>query len=621
MCFRMMNRRDWIVFLQFLVGTLLLIVLLHACANRGYPEGGPKDTTPPRVIGETPPSYSTNFNKKRANIYFDEYVQLKDITGKFIISPPQKKSPKVRLMGKYVQVDFLDTLRPNTTYSLDFADAIVDNNEGNPLGFYRYVFSTGNTIDSLELSGNVVNAESGEPVLNMFVLLYENHADTMPLKELPNYVARTDSSGFFRLTNLKDTTYRVVALGDNNRDYKYTPEGEMFAFLDSVVRPVVMPMVKQDTITRIDTIIGTDTITSDSISTVRYLAYGPNNLYLRLFMEDLTQLYMVNDDRKERERLEFIFSIPAQNDFEITLWDTLATEPLPENWYIKEHSAGNDTISVWFKDSTVYKRDTLNFIVNYLRTDSLGGRSLYADTNRYVFRDKPEPKRGRKKEEPKEPAMKFITINSNVSGDFDKNRRIFVSFDRPIHREDVEHIQFLQKVDTLWEPKEFKIAEDPLKIRQFYIDTELEFEKEYMLKVDSGMIHDIYGRHNNKLERAFKIRPEEYYGKVLLNMKGVQGDVIVQLYRSDAGKSDNGKRKYAVVSEKKINKDGIVTFNFLQEGKYKFRAILDKNGNGKWDTGLYLQNRQPEEIIYLPVEINVKQNFDFEQEFDLQKSY
>lgn len=617
----MINRRDRIVFFQFLVGILLLIVLFHACANRGYPEGGPKDTTPPRVVAETPPSFSTDFNKKRVNIYFNEYVQLKDITSKFIISPPQKKSPKVRLMGKYVQVDFLDSLRPNTTYSLDFADAIVDNNEGNPLGFYRYVFSTGNTIDSLELSGNVVNAESGEPVLNMFVLLYENHADSVPLKELPNYLARTDSSGFFRLTNLKDTLYRVVALGDNNRDYKYTPEGEMFAFLDSLVRPVVIPMERRDTITLIDTIIGKDTITSDSISTVRFLAYGPNNLYLRLFTEDFTQLYMVNDDRKERERLEFIFSIPAQNDFEITLWDSLATEPLPENWYIKEHSAGNDTISIWIKDSTVYKRDTLHFILNYLRTDSLGGRTPYADTNRYTFRDKKEPKRGKKSEEPKTPPIQFLTVNSNVSGEFDKNRRVSVSFDKPIHREDIEHIQLLQKVDTLWEPKEFKIIEDPLRIRQFYVDTELEFEKEYMLKVDSGMIHDIYGRHNNKMERAFKIRPEEYYGNIMLNMKGVKGDVVVQLYKSDGGKSDNGKRKYAVVSEKKINKDGLVTFNFLQEGKYKFRAILDQNGNGKWDTGLFLQNRQPEEIIYLPVEINVKQNFDFEQEFDLQKSY
>lgn len=137
----------------------------------------------------------------------------------------------------------MDSLKPNTTYTLDFADAISDNNEGNPLGFYRYVFSTGNEIDSLELSGQVVNAESGEPVLNVYVELYSNLADSMPLLEVPDYVARTDSSGFFRLTNLKDTIYRVVAIQDDNRDYKYTPEAEMFAYLDTLVRPVVMTMV------------------------------------------------------------------------------------------------------------------------------------------------------------------------------------------------------------------------------------------------------------------------------------------------------------------------------------------------------------------------------------------
>lgn len=142
----------------------MLTGLVYACANRGYPEGGPKDTTPPEVVNENPVSFSTDFSKKRIEIYFDEFVQLKDIDKKFIISPPQNKKPKVRLKGKYIQVEIQDTLRPNTTYSLDFGDAIADNNEGNPLGYYRYVFSTGPVIDSLELAGNVVNAESGEPM-------------------------------------------------------------------------------------------------------------------------------------------------------------------------------------------------------------------------------------------------------------------------------------------------------------------------------------------------------------------------------------------------------------------------------------------------------------------------
>ena len=273
---------------------LVMAVVVYACASRGYPEGGPKDTTPPQVILEEPASFTKNFDKKRVNIYFDEFVQLKDINEKFIISPPQKKKPKPRLKGKYVQVEFVDSLKPNTTYTLDFADAISDNNEGNPLGFYRYVFSTGNEIDSLELSGQVVNAESGEPVLNVYVELYSNLADSMPLLEVPDYVARTDSSGFFRLTNLKDTIYRVVAIQDDNRDYKYTPEAEMFAYLDTLVRPVVMTMTRVDTFRVVDKIVGQDTTMRDSIVTQEYLGFGPNNLYLRLFQEKLTQLYMTD---------------------------------------------------------------------------------------------------------------------------------------------------------------------------------------------------------------------------------------------------------------------------------------------------------------------------------------
>ncbi len=129
------------------------------------------------------------------NIYFDEFVQLKDINEKFIISPPQKKT-EASFKGEICTSRICGFLETEYHLYLDFADAISDNNEGNPLGFYRYVFSTGNEIDSLELSGQVVNAESGEPVLNVYVELYSNLADSMPLLEVPDYVARTDSSGF-----------------------------------------------------------------------------------------------------------------------------------------------------------------------------------------------------------------------------------------------------------------------------------------------------------------------------------------------------------------------------------------------------------------------------------------
>lgn len=600
---------------------VLLALMVYACANRGYPEGGPKDTTPPVVVAEVPVSYTKNFNKKRVEIYFNEFVQLKEINEKFIFSPPLKKNPKVSLKGKYVQISISDTLKPNTTYSMDFADAIVDNNEGNPLGFYRYVFSTGDVIDSLELSGTVVNAESYEPMMNVLVGLYENHADSVPLLELPDYIARTDSSGNFRVTNLRDAVYKVVAIEDANKDKKYTPESEMFAFLDSTVQPVVLPMVKSDTFRLVESILGRDTTYRDSIVTTEYLGYGPSNLLLRMFQEKLTQLYLVDDDRKSRERLDFVFSIPAENQLQVRLWDTLATEPLPEDWFFMERSAGKDTISLWIKDSTVYKKDTLNVILSYLRSDSTGQHTLYSDTTRYTFKEKKKNEGKGKKNPEEKPKMEFLEIKSNVGGDLDLGGRLWLEFDRPIDKSGLQGLRLSEKVDTLYQPMKFELEEDSLKVRRIYVDAPWKQSTEYLLELDSAAVYDIYGRFNNKLEKKFKVRSEEYYGKIQLKVKGVSGNTIIQLYKSDGAKAENGKRKYNVVREKKITQDGEVVFDLLPEGKYKFRAILDTENSGVWNTGLYLKHRQPDEIIYMPAEISVKQNFDIEQEFRLNPTY
>ena len=603
-------KREWF-------GIMVVALCIYACANRGYPEGGPKDETPPQVVEEVPLSYTTNFKAKRVNIYFDEFVQLNDINNKFIFSPPVKKDPKVSLKGKYVQVAIPDSLRENTTYSLDFADAIVDNNESNPLGFYRYVFSTGERIDTLELGGTVVNAESYEPVLGVLVALYEKSGDSIPLKELPDYIARTDSSGNFRLTNLREGHYRVMAIEDANRDKMYTPESEMFAWMDTTVFPVVEPATRVDTFHVIEKIVEADTILRDSIVRTDYLAYGPSNLYLRLFLERLTQLYMVEDDRKEREQLNFIFSIPGENGLEVTLWDTLATEPLPQDWYFKEHSAGNDTLTLWIKDSTVYKKDTLNVILSYMRSDSTGQWERYSDTARYTFRAKEKKEGKSKKKDEDAPKVEFLEIKSNISGDLDLGARLYLEFSRPINKSTLDSIRVLEKVDTVYQLIPFQVVEDSLRVRRVFVDAAWKAGGEYQLQIDSATIYDIYGRFNDKLEKKFKVRTEEYYGKIMVNVRGVDCPTIVQLYKAENGKSENGKRTYNVVQSKVVEQDGEVVFPLLPEGKYCVRAILDRNGNGVWDTGLYLKHRQPEEIVYLRGEIAVKQNFDVEQDFDI----
>lgn len=590
-------------FLMSLVG-----FTVYSCANKGYPEGGPKDNTPPHVVEERPASFNKNFDKKSVNIYFDEYVQLKNVAEKFIISPPQAKKPKVRLRGKYIMVEFQDSLRPETTYSLDFADAIVDNNEGNPLGYYRYVFSTGNTIDTLELSGNVVDAETNEPVYNAYVFAYRNHADSVPITQIPDYMARTDSAGFFRLTNLKEADYKIVAVMDDNRDYKYIPEAERIGFLDTLVRPVVMEMSR------------TDTLNGDSLVNTSFLAYGPNNLYLRLFEEVPTKLYLNNSERKQRELLNFIFSIPRKNDFAIELLDTVVNGA----WYLKEQSFGKDTINVWLTDSMIYKRDTLNFKISYLRTDSLNQYSAYTDTVRLVFTDKKKTdKKRRRNEEEKQvkPEITFLNIVSTLSSEQDLNRGIAFDFDRPLTGKGLDSIKLMEKIDTVYQPVKFELIKDSIRLRHYEMKVRWQPEKEYLLTIDSASITDIYGSHNNKFEKKFKLRSMESYGKILLHVREGEGQVIIQLYKSDNKKAENGRKIFTVVDEKLVEGEGDIEFDFLKAGKYGIRAIFDDNRNGKWDTGLYLDGFQPERVVYLPGEINVRQNFDIDQEFNLKVPY
>ncbi len=583
-------------------------VAVYSCANKGYPEGGPKDVTPPHVVEERPASYNRNFDKKSVNIYFDEFVQLKNVNEKFIISPPQARKPKVRLRGKYIMVEFQDSLRPETTYSLDFADAIADNNEGNPLGYYRYVFSTGNTIDTLELSGNVVDAETNEPVYNAYVFIYRNQADSVPITELPDYMARTDSSGFFRLTNLRQDDYKVVAVMDENRDYKYVPETEQIGFLDSVVRPVMLEMTR------------TDTLSDDSIVTNSYLAYGPNNLFIRLFPEEPTQLYMTNSERKQRELLYFTFSIPGRNDFEIELLDTVLHTP----WYLTEQSAGKDTVKLWLTDSSVYRKDTLRFKLSYLKTDSLHQKSPHTDTVRLVFEEKRTTDRKKRKQEEEtdvKPVVTFLNVAASVASEQDLNRGITLEFDKPLTGEGLDSIKLFEKVDTVYQPVAFELKRDSSRLRFYGLDVDWKPEQEYKLVIDSARITDIYGQHNNKLEKKFKVRGVESYGKIILHVQEGEGPVIVQLYKWENKKAENGRQLFTIVDEKTVDGTGDVVFDFLKAGKYGVRAVFDENGNGKWDTGLYLKKVQHEKIVYLPGEINVRQNFDIDQEFNLKIPY
>jgi hypothetical protein len=600
--------------------TVAVLMVAGACANKGFPEGGPKDVTPPFVTGERPSSFTTGFKEKRVSIYFNEYVQLRDVTSKFIMSPPAKKMARVNQRGKYIVVEFQDTLREETTYSLDFGNSIADNNEGNPLGFYRYVFSTGGAIDTMEVAGQVLDARTRLPLLGVTVALYDNLSDSAALVELPAYVARTDSSGMFRVTNVRERAYRVMALDDANRDYLFTPEEERVGFLDSLVTPVVWRETRADTI-RADTSrllvkpgrggVMVDVLSRDTVVEREYVLFGPSNLLVVLFEEEKTGLYLTGESRPERERMEFTFSVPRDNRLKVSLLDMDAGD----DWYLVERSAGHDTLSLWIRDSVVYKRDSLGVELCYLYTDSLQQVVTRRDTTMLVFAEKKETGRKSRKEDEETggPVIRFLEVKAASGSSHDLHRPVVLDFSKPVAVGEMEKLLLREKVDTTWREVSYRLVLDSLKIRRARVDYPWRPGTDYVLSADSATIVDVHGLHNRRVEVKFTTKKEDAYGKVLLNATGVAGPVIFQLFQGD--------KEVKVVEERRATTDGQVAFEYLNEGTYSLRMVLDGNNNGKWDTGRFLERLQPEEIVYFPEEFKVRANFDIEQDVDASKRY
>ncbi len=228
--------------LSNLIFIVVVSFVLVNCANRGTPSGGEKDVTPPVILKSIPENYSVNFNAKEIKIYFDEYIKIKDLQKQLIISPPMDPEPEITPLGsasKYITIKIFDTLQPNTTYAFNFGESIVDNNEGNPYPFYRYVFSTGDYIDSLSVKGKIVDAVNRKPDEFVSVLLYEidsTFTDSIIYKQKPKYITNTlDSTTTFKLENLKAGTYLMIALKEENNNYTFQQKTDKIGFLKDFI--------------------------------------------------------------------------------------------------------------------------------------------------------------------------------------------------------------------------------------------------------------------------------------------------------------------------------------------------------------------------------------------------
>jgi len=561
------------------------------------PTGGAYDVNPPVVKRATPGFNSLNVTPERIEIEFDENIKIKSPAEKVIITPPQKNLPVIRSVGRKAVVELNDELLPNTTYTVDFTDAIVDNNEENPYENFVFSFSTGDQLDTLSISGKVVTAEDLEPVTGTYVGIHSNFDDTVFTKVPFERISRTDSRGNFTVRGMAPGSYKVYALADINRDYKYDNPQEAVAFLDSIVIPSTLPAVRQDT-------VFADSVTVDTIRTVSYTRFLPDDLLLRSFLSDFQRQYLQKHERPEQHTLTFFFAAPTSRPT-----FSLLNPAIPDDsWYVTERSAGNDTLKLWITDSLIYRQDSLTMKLNYIRTDSLNNNYMATDTLHFTIRRSARERRTENKEDEEDKPVRFLGLNTNIQSSFELYNPIRMEFEQPVVRFDSSFVKLAMEVDSLFQPVPFRMAADSLNPRKFTLRPLWEPGGTYKITVDSAAVFSHYGLWNDKLEQSFNVKPLDQYGNLEITISGLpeQKTAFVELL----DKSDKPFRKSFV-------KAGVARFQDLSPGEIYARIVIDENKDGVWTTGNYEEKRQPEEVFYYPGKFTVRAFSDHLEEWNI----
>jgi uncharacterized protein (DUF2141 family) len=590
--------------------------IIVGCARMGSPDGGWYDDDPPRVIGATPEDKATNVKSKKITILFDEFIKLEDATNKVIVSPPQLEQPEIKASGKKIIVELQDTLKDNTTYTIDFSDAISDNNEGNPMGNYTYSFSTGEQIDTFEVSGYVLDASNLEPIKGIAVGLYDDLADsafkTKPLMR----ISRTDGSGHFVIKGVAPGTYRAYALQDADGDFRFTQKGEMIAFNHDTFEPSSKPDTRVDTVWR-------DSLHIDALLQKPYTHFLPDDITLLAFKQLQTDRTLLKTERVEPNKISMYF----------TYGDSLLPQIKGLNFkadsaFIIETNEKRDTIHYWIRDTTLVNQDTLSMDITYHVTDTLGNLVLQTDSAvdivpkvSYEKRMKEKAKeiekwqkeqdKKKKREEkydsiypvkPLEP--KFAVPASMVPG-----QKITVEMPTPLMHCDTSAVHLYSQIDSLWYDAECVFRPVENSIRQYEILADWKLGVEYSLEIDSAAFVDIYGLVSNPYKQGIKVKTLDEFSSLTLNISGVEAvdtTIIVQMLTSQD----------AVTQEVRVRK-GKAEFKYVTPGKFYLRAFIDANGNGVWDTGDYDADRQAEAVYYYSKELECKEKWDVTESWNL----
>ena len=583
----------------------LVLLMLFSCARMGNPDGGWFDETPPKVIGATPADNSVNVSSRKISIFFDEYVKLENAQEKVVVCPPQLEMPEIKTAGKQIKIELKDSLIPNTTYTIDFSDAITDNNEGNPMGNYTYSFSTGDAIDTLEVSGSVLEAENLEPIKGILVGLYSNQADSAFQTEPMLRVSRTDSRGRFVIRGIAPGDYRIYALMDADGDFKFKQKSEKIAFNHDIVTPWSRPDVRQDT-------IWLDSLRIKDIERVDYTHYMPDDIVLRAFNEVQTDRYLVKSERKEANRFTLFYSYGGE------MPEVRGLDFDDSNAFIIEKSERLDTLTYWLRDSTLINRDTLTIALSYMATDTLGVLQPRTDTLSLISRDtyekrmkreqkkydewKKKQDKAEKRGDPFETVMPAEALKPkyNVTSELAPDKNPFVVFDVPLQQADSNAVHLYSKLDTLWYRSPFVLQKRTGSERIYDILGEWRPDIEYSLEIDSAAFVDIYGHAAKSFKQGFKVKSNDDYSTVIVNISGLENkNLVVQLLN----KNDSP------VKEASAN-NGTAEFFYVNPGTYYMRLFVDENNNGVWDTGCYAEDRQAEEVYYYNEELECKAKWD-----------
>lgn len=552
----------------------ILILFIASCAQIGAPSGGAYDRTPPKTVRYRPDSATVNFNANSIEITFNEFIQLQELNNQLLISPPLEYTPEITAKKKTLFIVFnkKEVLKPNTTYSISFGNAVKDIRESNALENFRYIFSTGSFIDSLTLSGSVQNAFDHKTEKNLLVMLYSNTTDDSVIyKNIPDYFAKTNDAGAFKINNIRQGKYRVVALKDVNSNYKYN-EDEAFGFLDSLVD------------------VGNNT----------------KDVFVYIYNEAPKRIFLKKYAQQQYGKFQLVFNQGSDSINVRPLNDALKTVKT-----LAEYSKTKDTLLYWIdpvdKDSLILQVNNGSTILDTVRFKLVKKENALKPTGRNP--------------------LKLTLTNSANADPFDLNKELRLIFSHPLEKINGTPAVLLKEDSIAYSkyPLVYEQSSDPHSV---FIHTSKKIDSKnpantgssknmllkenttYSLTILPATFTDFFGLTNDTINMKFHTREEKFYGSVKIHVKSetLKGNYILQLLND----------KEMVVRESILSKpEESVFYDFLYPSSYKLKIIFDKNANGKWDTGNYLKQQQPEKVIYNVETVNIRSNWDLELEWSI----